>query len=734
MIDFRNPYTPGAGMTPEYLAGRDEIIDNAGKRIESVLSGYQSRSVVYYGLRGVGKTVLLNAIEDIADNNDLLNRYIEVRETSNFIKAVAIACNGFVQSLSLKEAVKDKIGKLLSIIKSFSATWNPEDKTFTFEIKNQPLEFATAGTGDLSNDLTELLVALGRYAQQANTPICFCIDEIQYAKNEELEALITAVHRLNQLRLPVIFFCAGLPKILKTMGDVKTYSERLFEFIEINSLSDSSAEDAIIIPAEKLGVSYSAEAIRKIIESTEGYPYFIQEMCSTIWENHEKKKIEAGDVHASIERTNEKLDTGFFQVRYDRCTQTEKSFMTAMVKCGRQPCTIADVAVMMGRKVSSVYIFRSSLIGKGLIYSTRYGEIDFTVPTTNLLKGPIRISYRELTMKIFITGAAGYIGSHTAIELISQGYDVVCADNFSNSRPEAAERVKKLAGADFPFYNMDVRDETGLDEVFSAHEIGCVMHFAGMKAVGESVRIPLSYYANNLDSTIALCNAMQKHGVRKMAYSSSATVYNGGGTMPLTEDAATGDCSNPYGWTKFMCERILRDAASANGDWAVALLRYFNPIGAHESGEIGEDPLGVPNNLMPYIAQVAVGRLESLSVFGNDYDTVDGTGVRDYVHVSDLAKGHVAAVKYLEGHPGTCAFNLGTGRGTSVLELVSAFEKASGVSISKKIEGRRAGDLPVCYADVSKAKRELGWAAEKTIGDACADSWRWQSKNPKGYL
>lgn len=380
MIDFRNPYTPGAGVMPKYLAGRDDIIENAVKRIGAAAAGYQSRSVVYYGLRGVGKTVILNAIESIADYQDILQRHIEVKEASNFIKALSIACNSFVKSLSLKEAIKDKVGKLWSILKSFSTTWNPEDKTFSFELKEQPFEFATAGTGDLSNDLTELLVTLGKYAQQADTAICFCIDEIQYAKNEELEAFITAVHRLNQLRLPVIFFCAGLPKILKTMGDTKSYSERLFEFIEIGSLSEASAEDAIIIPAQELGVNYSAEAITKILEITQGYPYFIQEMCCVIWENHDNKDIGVDAVLKNIERTNAKLDAGFFQVRYDRCTQTERNFMAAMVKCGELPCTIANVARIMERKANSISIFRGKLISKGLIYSTSFGEIDFTVP------------------------------------------------------------------------------------------------------------------------------------------------------------------------------------------------------------------------------------------------------------------------------------------------------------------------------------------------------------------
>lgn len=380
MIDFRNPYTPGAGVTPKYLAGRDDIIENALMRLESISTGYQSRSVIYYGLRGVGKTVLLNVIEEMADQRNLLYRHIEVKETSNFVKALSIACSAFVQSLSLKESLKDKLGKLVSVIKSFSATWNPEDKTISLEMKDLAVETATAGTGDLANDFTELLVTLGRYAQQAKTAICFCIDEIQYAKIEELEALITAVHRLNQLGLPVIFFCAGLPKILKTMGDTKSYTERLFEFIEIGSLSQTAARDAIIIPAQNLDVSFSQEAVERIIELTKGYPYFIQEMCSTIWENHNTRIIELGTVNANIEATNAKLDAGFFQVRYDRCTQKEKAFMAAMVQCGDLPCTVARVAQILGRTTNSVSIHRGNLINKGLIYATSYGEIDFTVP------------------------------------------------------------------------------------------------------------------------------------------------------------------------------------------------------------------------------------------------------------------------------------------------------------------------------------------------------------------
>ena len=336
-------------------------------------------------------------------------------------------------------------------------------------------------------------------------------------------------------------------------------------------------------------------------------------------------------------------------------------------------------------------------------------------------------------MAIFVTGAAGYIGSHTLLELIGQGYGVVACDNFSNSKPESLRRVKQLSGADFPVYEMDARDDARLDDVFSRHEISCVIHFAGAKAVGESVNLPLKYYSNNLDSTIAICAAMQRHNVRKIIFSSSATVYSESNAMPLTEESATGSCSNPYGWTKFMCEQILSDTAKAGAGWAVALLRYFNPIGAHESGLIGEDPQDIPNNLMPYIAQTAVGKLECLSVFGDDYDTPDGTGVRDYIHVSDLAAGHAAAIKYIDRNDGVSIFNLGTGKGVSVLELVSAFEEASGAVIPKKFAVRRPGDLAVCYAATEKAKRELGWEAKKTIADACADTWRWQRGNPNGY-
>jgi len=282
-------------------------------------------------------------------------------------------------------------------------------------------------------------------------------------------------------------------------------------------------------------------------------------------------------------------------------------------------------------------------------------------------------------MTVFVTGGAGYIGTHVLLELVDKGYDVVVADNFVNSKPEAISRVRELSGRDFPFYEMDVRDAAQLDRVFCENKIDCVIHLAGLKAVGESVIKPLEYYSNNLDSTLALCGAMKRHNVSNFIFSSSATVYNADNDMPLTEESVTGGCTNPYGWTKFMCEQILRDVSNASEKWAVALLRYFNPIGAHPSGRIGEDPQDVPNNLMPYIAQTAVGRLPFLNVYGDDYDTPDGTGVRDYIHVVDLAAGHVAAIKHLDGNPGVSVFNHGTGKGVSVLELVSAFEEATGV-------------------------------------------------------
>lgn len=334
--------------------------------------------------------------------------------------------------------------------------------------------------------------------------------------------------------------------------------------------------------------------------------------------------------------------------------------------------------------------------------------------------------------KVLLCGGAGYIGSHTAVELIENGYDVVVADDLSNSSEESLERVKQITGKKVPFYLADVCNTDALDKIFDEHQIDAVIHFAGKKAVGESVAMPLAYYRINLNATLSLCESMIKHGVKNIIFSSSATVYSGDNTMPLTESSRLG-CSNPYGWTKLMNEQILQDIAHANPGFSVVLLRYFNPVGAHPSGLIGEDPQGIPNNLMPFIAQTAVGKREKISVFGNDYDTPDGTGVRDYLHVVDLAKGHVSALKYVLEHEGTEIFNLGTGKGYSVLEMIAAFSKACGHDLPYQIVDRRPGDLATVYADPAKAREVLGWTAEKTLEDMCADSWNWQSKNPNGF-
>ena len=336
-------------------------------------------------------------------------------------------------------------------------------------------------------------------------------------------------------------------------------------------------------------------------------------------------------------------------------------------------------------------------------------------------------------MKILVTGGAGFIGSHTCVELIEAGYTPVVIDNLSNSNPESLRRVEKITGKNVYFYEGDVRDETVLDRIFSEHEIGCVIHFAGLKAVGESVQKPLEYYDNNLNSTLTLCRTMRKHGIKNIIFSSSATVYSGDNEMPLRETSKTGNCTNPYGWTKYMCERILRDTAASDPEWSVVLLRYFNPVGAHRSGLIGEHPNGIPNNLMPFISQTAVGKRDHLNVFGNDYDTHDGTGVRDYIHVVDLARGHVAAIRYLTAHKGESIFNLGTGTGYSVLDMVKAFEEVNNVPVPYEIAPRRAGDLAACYADPSKSMKELGWKAEYDQKDMCRDSWNWQRQNPNGY-
>ena len=336
-------------------------------------------------------------------------------------------------------------------------------------------------------------------------------------------------------------------------------------------------------------------------------------------------------------------------------------------------------------------------------------------------------------MKVLLTGGAGYIGSHTAIELDKLGHDVVIVDNFSNSKPEALRRVAKILGKEVTFYEADVCDKAAVEEIFEKERPQAVIHFAGLKAVGESVRKPVEYYRNNIDSTLTLLEVMKKYGTKNFIFSSSATVYGAPDEVPVDEGAVVGKCINPYGWTKYFNEVILSDAAKANGDLSVVLLRYFNPVGAHESGLIGEDPAGIPNNLMPYISQVAVGKLKELSVFGNDYDTPDGTGVRDYIHVVDLAKGHAYALDYADKHTGVEVFNLGTGTGYSVLDMVKAFEKANGVKIPYRIAPRRAGDSAINYANPKKALEVLGWRAEKNLVDMCRDTWNWQKNNPNGY-
>lgn len=336
-------------------------------------------------------------------------------------------------------------------------------------------------------------------------------------------------------------------------------------------------------------------------------------------------------------------------------------------------------------------------------------------------------------MNVLVTGGAGYIGSHTCLELLEGGYGVVVIDNLCNSNPKSLERVQQLTGKTLKFYEGDVRDEALLKKIFMENEIGCVIHFAGLKAVGESVSIPWKYYDNNLNSTLVLTKVMEEVGMKNIIFSSSATVYTADNEMPLKETSRTGHCTNPYGWTKYMTEQILSGMAHADNDWSIVLLRYFNPIGAHKSGMIGEDPRGIPNNLMPYITQVAIGRRDHLSVFGNDYDTPDGTGVRDYIHVVDLAKGHVAAVKFATANKGCEVFNLGTGCGYSVLDMVKTFQDVNGVPVPYEITDRRPGDIATCYADPSKSAEVLGWKAKKTLSDMCRDSWNWQSKNPQGF-
>ena len=331
-----------------------------------------------------------------------------------------------------------------------------------------------------------------------------------------------------------------------------------------------------------------------------------------------------------------------------------------------------------------------------------------------------------------VTGGAGYIGSHTLIELINNNFEVVVIDNLANSSRESLRRVEQITGHEIPFIEADVRDQSALDDIFTTYSIDSVIHFAGLKAVGESVAKPLEYYDNNLVSTMTLLEAMREHSVKQLVFSSSATVYGSPSELPLRESSTVGvGLTNPYGKTKYMIEQIIQDYCAADPAFEATILRYFNPIGAHQSGQIGEDPNGIPNNLLPYVAQVAVGKLQSVGVFGNDYDTPDGTGVRDYIHVVDLARGHVAALQHMKA--GTNVYNLGTGSGTSVLEIIKAFSKACSRDLPYEIKPRRAGDIAACYADCSKAERELGWRAKLSIEQACADSWRWQSQNPNGF-
>ncbi|OLR66055.1 UDP-glucose 4-epimerase GalE [Anaerostipes sp. 992a] len=335
-------------------------------------------------------------------------------------------------------------------------------------------------------------------------------------------------------------------------------------------------------------------------------------------------------------------------------------------------------------------------------------------------------------MTVLVTGGAGYIGSHTCVELLNAGYQVVVADNLCNSCQEALERVQEITGKVLTFYQVDIRDEEGLRQLFQKESIDAVIHFAGLKAVGESVQQPMKYYDNNITGTLTLCRVMNEFGVKNIVFSSSATVYGSPKTVPILEDFPL-SVTNPYGRTKLMLEEILQDFHTADPEWNVILLRYFNPIGAHKSGRIGENPKGIPNNLMPYITQVAVGKLECLGVFGDDYDTIDGSGVRDYIHVVDLALGHVKAIEKIAENQGVLIYNLGTGNGYSVLQMVKAFEEASGQKIPYVIKPRRSGDIATCYADCSKAKKELGWEAQYGLKEMCEDSWRWQKNNPNGY-
>lgn len=336
-------------------------------------------------------------------------------------------------------------------------------------------------------------------------------------------------------------------------------------------------------------------------------------------------------------------------------------------------------------------------------------------------------------MKILVTGGAGYIGSHTCVQLLQQGFQVVIVDNFYNSSMEAVRRIKELSGKECAFYEADIRDEEALHEIFIKEQPYGVIHFAGLKAVGESVSVPLKYYENNITGTNVLCKVMAEVGVKNIIFSSSATVYGEPAMIPITEECQKGICTNPYGWTKWMLEQMLTDLQKSDNQWNVIILRYFNPVGAHKSGRIGEDPKGLPNNLMPYISQVAVGKLEELGVYGDDYDTPDGTGVRDYIHVEDLADGHIKALKKFQDKGDVYTYNLGTGNGYSVLEMVRAFGESCGKEVPYTIKSRREGDIATCYCDPKKAQMELGWQANLNIKDMCDDTWNWQSANPRGY-
>ena len=336
-------------------------------------------------------------------------------------------------------------------------------------------------------------------------------------------------------------------------------------------------------------------------------------------------------------------------------------------------------------------------------------------------------------MAILVTGGAGYIGSHTCVELLNEGYEVVVLDNLSNSSEKSLDRVEELTGKSVTFYKGDILDRDILNQIFAENDIESCIHFAGLKAVGESVAKPWEYYHNNVTGTLTLVDVMRQNNCKNIIFSSSATIYGDPAEIPITENCPKGQCTNPYGWTKSMLEQMLMDIQKADNEWNVILLRYFNPIGAHKSGRIGENPNGIPNNLMPYVTQVAVGKLECLGIFGNDYDTPDGTGVRDFIHVVDLARGHVAALKKIDENPELCVYNLGTGHGYSVLDIVKNFETANGIKIPYVFKNRRPGDIATCYCDPNKAKKELGWVAQYDIKDMCEDAWRWQSNNPNGY-